>query len=106
MLPGDFDFAHYNSAHPSLVAPSYLRGDEAVEIEGLHVKGVQRFRLPGHNVFLLLRYENGELHPVGISLDTVVMDVLEGVCCLVWRKTLPVEPALRVVEARMIPTKD
>lgn len=53
VLPPDFDFAYWNCAHPDLIAPAPMRGDEAIELDGVDPNGPRRHRLPGHDVFLL-----------------------------------------------------
>lgn len=102
-LPDDFDFAHYNSAHPDLIAPSYFRGDEKVVLDGLHPSGRLAFRLPGHGVFLLLRYSDGSMVPLTVNLDTIVLNVTRETCVLIWRQRLALDRPLRVVEIRLLP---
>lgn len=47
-LPADFDYRFYQTAHPSLILPGYLRGDEAVRVEGCRPGGKPlAFTLPG-----------------------------------------------------------
>jgi hypothetical protein len=37
----------YNAAHPDLIAPGYLTGDESVELVNLSPEGRVQFKLPG-----------------------------------------------------------
>lgn len=100
-LPLDFDFAYHNAAHPDLIYPGHLRGDEEVTLEGLHPDGDVRFTLPALHVGLLLRLQAGPLVPVLAALDTLMIDVPEGLVHLSWRAGFSKELGVRVVEARM-----
>jgi hypothetical protein len=105
-LPRDFSFEYYNSSHPDLIAPAYLRGDEAVVLQGLSPEGTLAFRLPGHTVFVALCFANGGAAPAAMLLDTVEIDAGRRECFLVWRMRLSRELALRAVAACLIPTKE
>lgn len=100
-LPDDFKEAHYNSAHPSLVYPGYLRGDEQVTFKHLSPDGLMDFSLPGYAVFVLVRHEDGSMIPAPTQLDTAVFDVPRSRCHLTWRFTMLRGPTVRVLEARM-----
>ena len=100
-LPEDFDFAFWNGAHPDLQVP-YLRGDEIVELTNLTADGEFQFHLPGHRPFVLVRYESGEIEPIAANLDTLIVDAEAGKVALVHRLIIPTDPAVRVVEARLI----
>ena len=101
-LPLNFDFAHYNGAHPDLIVPHHLRGDEPIELEGLHPTGTLRSRLPGYHVYLLRRYEDGMILPAPMALDTLVLDVPRRRAYLVWRGQVPLTPPIRLAELRMV----
>lgn len=83
--PEDFDFNFYNSAHPDLIYPSYLKGDEEVALHGLHALDAIKFRLPGY----LIASVNARAHKLAtiepLMLDTVVIDALEDRAWLTWR---------------------
>jgi len=78
-VPEDFDFAFYNCAHPSLTYPEYLRGDEQLDLTGLHSSGNLAFRLSGYCPCVLVRYENGTLSPRIMLLDTLFVIWLSSV---------------------------
>ena len=112
-LPEDFDFAFWNCAHPDLQMPHPM-GNEEVTLTNLcphdskwatrDVKGntLLRFILPGHNPFVLVRYEEGQMTPIAASLDTIIIEPEAGKVSCVYRLLIPVEPAVRVLEARLI----
>jgi hypothetical protein len=105
-LPRDFSFAHYNSAHPDLIAREYFRGDEPVALEGMSPQGTLAFCLPRHVVFLALGLAKGGVLPAAMPLDTVEIDAGRRQCSLVWRLRLPLELPLRAIEAHMITLKE
>jgi hypothetical protein len=105
-LPRDFRFDHYNSSHPDLIAPAYIRGDEPVLLEGLSPEGPLAFRLPGHVVLLMLRLKDGQFQAAGMPLDTVEIDAGRRECSLVWRLKLPVSPPIQTVAAGLFPGKE
>lgn len=100
-LPVDFNFSHYNSAHPDLIFPGYLAGDERVELEGMHPSGTFDFRLPGYQPLLLLRLIGGALTATFLVLDTLHIDVPAERVSLTWRGAFPCRVPVRVVEVRM-----
>jgi len=112
-LPGDFDFAFWNGAHPDLQVP-WPAGNEEITLTNLcphNAPGAKRdksgntllrFALPGHQPFVLVRYEEGTIVPARLELDTLVIEPDERKVSCVYRLRLPVEPAVRVLEARLI----
>lgn len=104
-LPEDFDFAFWNGAHPDMQVP-YLRGDEALELTNLTPEGTLRFALPGHRPYALVRYQDGDIQPAAINLDTLIVDCERKSVGLVHRLVLPVEPDVRVLDARLITRSD
>jgi hypothetical protein len=112
-LPEDFAFAYWNAAPPDQQVP-HLEGDETLILTNLcapdapgaarDAQGhtILRLDLPGHLPFLLAREEEGALVPTPMALDTVSLDVEQARLVLVWRGALALEPAIRVLEARML----
>lgn len=100
-LPADFRFAHYNGAHPDLILPGPLVGDEWIELTGLHPAGARRYRLPALKPLLWARFQEGIVLPAPIRLDTIVVDLVQSVATLTWRACLPQEPVIRVAELRL-----
>jgi hypothetical protein len=106
-VPDDFDYAHYQSAHPDFVYPGLLRGDETVQL--VHVAGGGRSiltALPGWVVWTLLRLESGRLVACPARLDTVHFDVTDeslgkNRVYLTWRSVFPLDMHVRQVETRM-----
>jgi hypothetical protein len=103
-LPADFDYTFYNAAHPSLVTPAFLRGDEPIELVNLTRASI-RTRLPGYRMFGL-GWGRGKIVPIDLPLDTVAIDVSspdasEHRVHLTWRGCVPLAHALGLFEIRM-----
>ncbi len=74
--PPDYSFAYHNSAHPDLIYPGYLEGDEMITLVNLVAGDPGReLRLPGDKVVLELFKEDGSLLRQEARLDTVMIDV-------------------------------
>ena len=100
-LPADFHFSYWNGAHPGLIVPGMLDGDEEIALTGFDPAGERRYRLPGHGVFLLLHLDEGEPVPVLMLLDTLIVDLERGKASLVYRAALGRQPPVRLAELRM-----
>ena len=100
-LPEDFQFAFYNSAHPDLVYPRFVRGDEPVTLTHLAPGPPITFSLPGFELALLLRFQDGQLVPAPVALDTIHIDMHERKVFLNWRGIFPLAKPIRVLEVRM-----
>ena len=121
-LPADFDFAYWNGAPADQQVVPHLSGDETFTLCNLcpaH-KGTATdaagntllsFTLPGHLPFVLTRFQDGRIGELAARLDTVIVDTARKadetppVVC-VWRATVATEPAVRVLEARMLTRED
>jgi len=105
--PDDFDDAFYQSAHPDLVYPGHLRGDETFQLEGVTVSGETIVgRLPGWVVFLVVHLQGGRSGLYPAFLDHVHLDVLhpepsEHRGYLTWRSVLPRGDAIEALELGM-----
>ena len=84
LLPGDFDERYFQGAHPDLVAPDHLAGDEPVALIHLSPAGDLRFTLPGDRIEVSARIGRKDYIRLG-RLDTVVLLADEGKLILVWR---------------------
>lgn len=90
LSPDDFDRRYYNAAHPDLIAPSRLRGDEAVEIVNASPNGTLRFNLPGGAPpDVRVRLSDGA-RTIPTALDTVIINTDEGRVSLLWRASLDI----------------
>ncbi|AKT42942.1 DUF2169 family type VI secretion system accessory protein [Chondromyces crocatus] len=85
----DFDPRFFQCAHPDLIAPSYLEGDEEIVLTGL-MPGAEpfTFQLPAVRVLAALIDGQGSRPPWGLPLDTVHLDLDAGTVTLCWRLTL------------------
>ncbi|CAD5256731.1 MULTISPECIES: DUF2169 family type VI secretion system accessory protein [Halomonadaceae] len=104
--PDDFDARFYNSAHPDLMAPDYLRGDELVILTNC-LAGSQRLqsgnvslysyrtRLPGLAIKALAEQQSGKQTVTRLALDTVGIDLDLNELTLTWRALFPPQDPLR-----------
>ncbi|EYF08042.1 DUF2169 domain-containing protein [Chondromyces apiculatus] len=87
--PKDFDPRFFQCAHPALITPSYLEGDEEIVLTGLMPgPGPFTVALPGVRAVagLVDGAENG--YRDALHLDTVHLDLDAATVSLCWRLTL------------------
>jgi len=90
LLPKNFDRRHLNAAAPGLVAPGYLRGDEAVTAVGVAPQGTVRFALPAvPPPAVRVALHSGDEQRLTTNLDTVIIDSDERRVLLLWRACAP-----------------
>ncbi|MCA9051959.1 MAG: DUF2169 domain-containing protein, partial [Planctomycetaceae bacterium] len=99
-LPEDFSFAFYNTASAGLTLPGFATGREVVRLVNLTPEHNTVFQLPGFELATLLRFEDGNMVPGPIHLDTVHIDAEQTRVYLTWRGVFPVNLPLRVLEVR------
>jgi hypothetical protein len=93
LLPLDFDERHHNAAHPDLIAPGFLRGNEPVEIIGCTRSGRLAFNLP--NVQPAADAMNGKgREAVRLKLNTVLVDTDTMRLSLLWKGDLDIHKRL------------
>jgi hypothetical protein len=91
LLPQDFDRRFFSAASTGLVAPGYLRGDEAVQVRGVAPGGDVQFSLPGiGRIEYCLQLRGKEALNLQGKLDTVVIDTDECQVHLTWRASVVV----------------
>ena len=89
LLPHDFDRRFFNAASPGLIAPGFLRGDEAVTIVNASPVPRLDFSLPGIPPPLCsIETRSGTLE-VETNLDTVIVNTDEMKLFLLWRACVP-----------------
>lgn len=107
LLPKDFDRRHLNAASLGLIAPGYLRGDEAVTATGATPRGTLSFSLPGlPPPGLRVALTNGSEQRLATNLDTVIIEPDEMRVLLLWRTHLPLRTGphdVRAIEAHPQP---
>jgi hypothetical protein len=103
-LPRDFDFSYWNCAHSDLQIP-YPQGNEMVELHNLSSDGHLAFALPGHLPFVLVRHAKGQINQVAANLDTLFIEPEARRVSLVWRALVKSVPPVRVLESRMISSR-
>ena len=87
--PADFDVRFFQSAHPELIAPTRLRGDESVVLNGFVAEAPQlEFCLPSVRVRADLFRSNLQMSSHALPLDTVHVDLDAKTVSLAWRLTV------------------
>jgi hypothetical protein len=99
LLPDDFDRRFYNAAHPDLIVPGRLRGDEAVDIANVSPNGTLRFNLPGEAPPRVRVEMRGGARTIPTALDTVIINTDEGRVYLLWRASLDIHGRVDDVRA-------
>lgn len=105
-LPADFEYEFWNSAHPDLVMPEYLKGDEAIKLHHLSSDQLMSFALPGYHIYLLCRMKDGSIIKNSLNLDTVHIDAPTKKVFLTWRGVHPPAAPIRVLELRIQSPED
>ena len=102
--PADHDFHYWNGA-PADQQIAWPEPGPAFELANLAPPeqaraGFLRARLPGHRAFVALRLASGAIIPLAMKLDTLLIDTETMRVSATWRAVFPLEPAVRVCEAR------
>lgn len=91
-LPDDFSERFYNSAHPELIYPSHLIGNEPIVLEGLLPEASRVVTgLPGYQPVCVLTDVHNRLHTQRPVADTLTINLDERLIYLTWRVTVPLE---------------
>lgn len=98
LLPLDFDERFHNAAHPRLICPGYLRGDERVELVGVTRAPRVAFSLPGVRVAVRTVTRDLVRTDLPARLDTLVIEPDESRVTLVWRAREDVSRRLHGLE--------
>jgi hypothetical protein len=104
LLPTDFDRSFFNAAAPGLVAPGYLKGDEAVVIVNASPRGRLAFMLPHQAPPAITVRLGGPIAPE-MHLDTVILDTDAHQVMLLWRGHVPLDRGphdVRSIDIRMV----
>jgi hypothetical protein len=100
--PPDLDLRFFSCAHPALIAPGYLAGDEEIALTGFFDDhGRLSARLPGVSPKAWLQDARGAWSRAPLPLDTVHVDVDRREAYLCWRLPLAHE---RGIESAVIVT--
>lgn len=92
LLPMDFDRKFFNAASPGLIAPGYLRGDEAVTITNATPNGRISFNLPGITPpTCTVELRDRKKMILQTQLDTVIINTDENLVFLLWRAHMVVK---------------
>jgi hypothetical protein len=89
-FPVDFDYRYYQCAHPNLIHPEHLHGDEKIYLIGLLAGPAQTVacELPGIQMQAELIAADGSSQDRAMSLDTIHVDLDANTISLTWRLTL------------------
>lgn len=89
-LPNDFDELFYNSAHPELIHPGYLSGNEVIVLEGLLPEANRVVTgLPDLRPVCVLTDSHSIPHLFEPVPDTLTINLDERLMYITWRLTLP-----------------
>lgn len=94
VLPADFDYHFYQTAHPAMVFEPWLAGDELIELANLHPSHpMLRTRLPRLSLTVRLRRPGLPPSEGPLALDGVHFDLRDGAskAFLTWRTAFPYE---------------
>ena len=107
--PSDYSFAYNNSAHPDLICPDYLNGNERIVLLNLFA-GIPELRLnlPGDRMSIEFVRADDSVEKKDMNLDTVFLDIASsehGDChvFLSWRVNFVVDQFKNAI-IRYIPT--
>ena len=101
-LPSDFDNRFHNAAHPDLIAPGYLAGNEAVEITGCARSGRLAFQLPNVQPRCAVALHKSR-DESAMKLNTVLVDTDTMTLSLLWKTEVNIHrrlPQIRSIECR------
>ncbi len=87
-FPEDFDWGYFNAAPRDQQIEGYWRGDEEIELTGLHpAEPLIRCRLPGVRPRVFLHHSGADagLREVALNLDTITLDIDTLRVHVVWR---------------------
>jgi hypothetical protein len=101
--PADFDPRFFQCAHPELITPRHLQGDEEIVLTGL-LPGPAPFtlRLPGVVVVATMVDGKDGGYREGLRLDTVHLDLDAARVSLCWRLTLDPARDIQGAEFRVM----
>lgn len=110
-LPDDFDPAHYHDAHPDLILPNPLKGDEQIRLKNLSPETPDAIvRLPNIKLLWVLESLQGHKMFDRMTIDTVLFDMENGLeqgsAYLSWRSRYPVTDNNQRIIAAMIMDKE
>lgn len=97
VLPEDFDLRFYQSAHPDLICPGFLKGDEHLALAGMLPEGPIKMRLPGVSILIKACFDSGHTETGLMRLDTVTVDIDTRQLTLIWRAAFSRVDLLRSV---------
>lgn len=97
VLPEDFDPRFYQSAHPDLICPGFLKGDEHLAMAGMLPEGPVKMRLPSMSILIKACFDSGHSEAGSMRLDTVTVDIDARQLTLIWRAAFSRVNALRSV---------
>lgn len=86
LLPKDFDPAFFNSAHPDLIYPGFLKGNEEVILSGFSPEPF-KFNLPYDLPFCQLEI-GGEKQEIELKTDKLFIDTKEELLILLFSASL------------------
>lgn len=85
LVPLDFNVRYNNGAHPDLISPTALLGNEPLVLAGCYPEGMLSTALPDWTVYVMCTFESGKRDAIRLDLDTVSVDLDARQSALIWR---------------------
>lgn len=105
LLPLDFNPQFFNAAHPELIAPGFLSGEEPVEIINAVPEGKLNFTLPGDKPQVQLTLSGEDPLELEVTLDSVIINTDERSLMMLWRANANVYQRLYDIETVVVTPK-
>jgi len=100
-LPDDFDKRFFNSAHPDLIYPGFLKGGEAVSITHMHPAGTIDFEVPYIKLSAAVSMA-GEIRRPAFNLETLLIEPNQLKLAMVWRAAVACDKqALKISDVKI-----
>ena len=101
LLPHDFNRKFFNSAHPDLVSPQYLKGGELVELLNLTPTGKCQFSLPDITPEVTIKIKNNQ-DQSNMNMDTLIINTDENLLFMIWRKSFSINNKINQIKGAKI----
>lgn len=94
LLPEDFDPAWCHAAHPDMIYPGFLQGNEEINIKGVSEKGPYEFFLPGIRPVCKVRFITEEDGTPEMNIEKLFIDADNEQAILVWTAEMEIHNRL------------
>lgn len=98
LLPTDFDPKFFNAAHPDLIAPNFLLGNEEVDIFNASSLGRLKFNLPAEIPGISVQMVHEKPKLINTLLDSIMINTDNHTVELLWRATYKIQNQIADLE--------